>query len=55
MTIWMSDDARHIPIKMMAKIKFGRIFVHLTAYSSDTPVVASTTPPITAGNNGKQL
>lgn len=55
MTIWMSDDARHIPIKMMAKIKFGRIFVHLTAYSSDKPVVANATPPITAGNNGKQL
>jgi len=32
MKLWMTDDDRHIPIKMMAKIKFGRIFAHLTAY-----------------------
>ncbi|MDQ6982201.1 MAG: DUF3108 domain-containing protein [Mariprofundus sp.] len=32
MKLWMTDDERHIPIKMMAKIKFGRIFAHLTAY-----------------------
>ncbi|MFQ5518807.1 MAG: DUF3108 domain-containing protein, partial [Mariprofundus sp.] len=29
MTLWMTDDEHHIPIKMMAKIKFGRIFAHL--------------------------
>ena len=34
MTIWMTDDKRHIPIKMRAKIKFGRVFAHLTGYSS---------------------
>lgn len=34
MTLWMTDDERHIPIKMMAKIKFGRIFAHLTHYSA---------------------
>jgi len=34
MTLWMTDDARHIPIKMMAKIKFGRIFAHLAHYSA---------------------
>ncbi len=33
MTLWLTDDARHIPIKLMAKIKFGRIFAHLTGYS----------------------
>jgi len=37
MTLWMTDDERHIPIKLMAKIKFGRIFAHLTNYKS-TPV-----------------
>ncbi len=36
MTLWMSDDARHIPIKMIAKIKFGRIIAHLTAYRNPT-------------------
>ncbi len=35
MLLWMSDDARHIPLKMMAKIKFGRVFAHLTSYSKD--------------------
>jgi len=34
MTLWMTDDERHIPIKMMAKIKFGRIFAHLKAYTN---------------------
>lgn len=33
MTLWMTDDARHIPIKMTAKIKFGRIIAHLSGYS----------------------
>ncbi len=40
MTLWMTDDRRHIPIKMMAKIKFGRIFAHLTHYQKRAPVMA---------------
>jgi len=34
MTLWMTDDNRHIPLKMSAKIKIGRIITHLTGYSS---------------------
>lgn len=30
--IWMSNDARHIPLKMSAKIKIGRIMAYLTDY-----------------------
>jgi len=30
--VWMTHDARHIPIKMSAKIKIGRIMGYLTAY-----------------------
>jgi len=37
MTLWLSNDERHIPIKMAAKIKFGRIFAHLNAYRKATP------------------
>jgi len=37
MLLWMTDDARHIPLKMMAKIKFGRVFARLTSYSRDVP------------------
>ncbi|GAV20297.1 hypothetical protein MMIC_P1262 [Mariprofundus micogutta] len=40
MTIWMTDDGRHIPIKVMAKIKFGRIFARLTSYRSNPAVQA---------------
>ncbi|MDX8409850.1 MAG: DUF3108 domain-containing protein [Mariprofundales bacterium] len=31
-TIWMTNDARHIPIKMRAKIRIGHILAHLTDY-----------------------
>jgi len=31
--LWLTDDARHIPIKMTAKIKFGRIVATLSEYS----------------------
>jgi hypothetical protein len=44
MTIWMTDDERHIPIKMRAKIKFGRIFAHLTGYSKTETNIASANP-----------
>jgi len=44
MTLWMTDDNRHIPIKMMAKIKFGRIFAHLTSYSRDSAPKVEPTP-----------
>jgi len=37
MLLWMSDDERHIPMKMMAKIKFGRVFARLSSYSKDSP------------------
>jgi len=41
MTVWMTDDKRHIPIRVRAKIKFGRIFADLTGYSKSGPIVAS--------------
>jgi len=31
--LWLSDDERHIPLKMIAKIRFGRIVARLTDYS----------------------
>jgi hypothetical protein len=34
MTLWLTDDERHIPIKVKVKIKFGRIFAHLKAYTA---------------------
>jgi len=34
MLLWLTDDERHIPLKMKAKIKFGSIFARLTAYTS---------------------
>ncbi len=37
MTLWMTDDARHIPVKMAAKIKIGRILAHLTDYRDNKP------------------
>jgi len=43
MTLWMTDDDRHIPIKMVAKIKFGRIIAHLSAYAKSEATVASAT------------
>lgn len=47
MTLWMTDDARHIPIKMAAKIKIGRILAHLTDYrdSKITPSSHKETTP----------
>jgi hypothetical protein len=30
--IWMTNDSRHIPLKMTAKIKIGRIMARLTGY-----------------------
>jgi len=46
MTLWMTDDERHIPIKLMAKIKFGRIFAHLTNYkSTPAPLPVAGVPP----------
>ncbi len=30
--IWMTNDSRHIPLKMTAKIKIGRIIARLTGY-----------------------
>ena len=44
MTLWMSDDGRHIPIKMVAKIKFGRIIAHLTGYSKQQAVATAKSP-----------
>lgn len=32
MRIWLSNDARHIPLMMTAKIKFGRIIAKLIGY-----------------------
>jgi len=46
MKLWMTDDDRHIPIKMMAKIKFGRIFAHLTAYNMSPTTESKKNMPI---------
>jgi len=35
--IWLTDDARHIPLKMAARIKFGHIVARLTEYRSESP------------------
>jgi len=50
MTLWMTDDARHIPIKLKAKIKFGHIYAYLTSYSMKPiqPVNAKIQPTVTA-------
>lgn len=32
-TIWLTDDARHIPLKMTAQIRFGHIVARLVGYS----------------------
>ncbi|ATX82046.1 Protein of unknown function (DUF3108) [Mariprofundus ferrinatatus] len=42
MTLWLSNDERHIPIKVAAKIKFGSIFAHLTSYQYTAPTKSST-------------
>ena len=34
--LWLTDDARHIPLKMTAKIKFGRIIARLKQYHANT-------------------
>lgn len=34
MQIWVTDDARRIPLKMTAKIKIGRIIARLTDYKA---------------------
>ncbi len=31
--VWLTDDARHIPLKMTAKIKLGRIVANLNEYT----------------------
>jgi len=31
--LWLTDDARHIPLKMTAKIKLGRIIARLNKYT----------------------
>ncbi|MDX8404816.1 MAG: DUF3108 domain-containing protein [Mariprofundus sp.] len=51
MTLWMSDDERHLPLKIMVKIKIGRIKVRLTEYSQATAVV---TAPVSSAEK-KQL
>ncbi|MDQ7010519.1 MAG: DUF3108 domain-containing protein [Mariprofundaceae bacterium] len=33
--LWLTDDARHIPLKMTAKIKFGRIIARLKQYHAN--------------------
>jgi len=32
MKVWLTNDARHIPLKMVAKIRFGHIVARLTDY-----------------------
>jgi len=31
--VWMTNDSRHVPLKMTAKIKIGRIIARLTGYT----------------------
>ncbi|MFQ5582525.1 MAG: DUF3108 domain-containing protein [Mariprofundaceae bacterium] len=33
--LWLTDDERHIPLKMTAKIKFGRIIARLQQYHAN--------------------
>jgi len=33
MKVWLTNDARRIPLKMVAKIRFGHIIARLTGYS----------------------
>ncbi|MDX8392616.1 MAG: DUF3108 domain-containing protein [Mariprofundaceae bacterium] len=36
--LWLTDDARHIPLKMTAKVKIGRIVAKLNSYTKgETP------------------
>jgi len=35
--LWLSDDARHIPLRMTAKVKIGRIVADLEQYSPASP------------------
>jgi len=49
MTLWMTDDARHIPLKLKAKIKFGHIYARLKSYSKQppaTPALAASAPAV---------
>ncbi len=34
--VWLTNDDRHIPLKMTAKIRFGRIVARLTGYRKDS-------------------
>lgn len=36
MKVWLTNDARRIPLKMTAKIRFGRIIARLTGYRKDS-------------------
>ncbi len=36
MTLWLTNDSRHIPLKMAAKLKFGRILAKLVDYRKAT-------------------
>ncbi len=45
--IWLTDDARHIPLKMVARIKFGHIAARLTAYQPPQGMLAANAKPST--------
>lgn len=53
MTLWMTDDERHIPIKLMAKIKFGRIFARLTGYTG-VPATTVTSEALSEDTTSKR-
>jgi len=57
MTLWMTDDARHIPIKLKAKIKFGHIYAYLTSYSMTPtkPAITGIQPTVTAIRQNNHL
>jgi hypothetical protein len=45
--LWMSDDERHIPVKMRANVPVGAIEANLISY---TPPTSLTTAPPSSGN-----
>lgn len=43
MTIWMTDDDRHVPVRAQVKSELGKINIKLKAYTKSTPQTAART------------
>jgi len=48
LTIWMTDDARKMPVLMKTKVKVGSIDASLREYRSGAPLTAGALPGATA-------